>query len=111
MSNMVDLIVKTPGVCSGQPRIAGTRIKVKHVCTWVEKLGMTPREVIAEHPQLTPEQVEAALAYYRSHQSEIDQDIENEERFVAELKAKNGPSRLQEKRDARNGANDSLPPR
>ena len=34
---LADLIVSTPGVCSGQPRIAGTRIKVKHVYTWVER--------------------------------------------------------------------------
>jgi len=39
--SLADFIVKTPGVCSGQPRIAGTRIKVKHVYTWVEQMGMT----------------------------------------------------------------------
>jgi uncharacterized protein (DUF433 family) len=63
--------VKTPGVCSGQPRIAGTRIKVKHVYTWVERMGMTPTQVVAEYPQLTMAQVHAALAYYWSHQDEI----------------------------------------
>jgi uncharacterized protein (DUF433 family) len=32
---LADYIVKTPGTCSGQSRIAGTRIKVKHVYTWM----------------------------------------------------------------------------
>ena len=83
-----DYIVKTPGVCSGQPRIAGTRIKVKHVYTWVERMGMTPAQVVAEYPHLNRAQVHAALAYYWTHPDEINQDIENEEKLVAELKAK-----------------------
>src|SRR5438093_9302842 len=94
-TSLADCIVKTPGVCSGQPRIADTRIKVKHVFTWVEQMGMTPAQVVAEYPHLTMAQVHAALAYYWSHVDEIRQDIENEEKLVAELKAKAGPSRLQ----------------
>jgi uncharacterized protein (DUF433 family) len=82
---LADSIVKTPGVCSGQPRIAGTRIKVKHVYTWIERMGMTPPQVVAEYPQLTMAQVHAALAYYWSHCDEIYQDIENEEKLVALL--------------------------
>ena len=37
--SLAEYIEKTPGVCSGQPRIAGTRIKVKHIYTWVERMG------------------------------------------------------------------------
>jgi uncharacterized protein (DUF433 family) len=74
---LADLIVKTPGVCSGQPRITCTRIKVKHVYLWVEQMGMTPAQVVAEHPHLTMAQVHAALAYYWSHPEEIQQDIES----------------------------------
>jgi uncharacterized protein (DUF433 family) len=94
---LAEFIVKTPGVCSGQPRIAGTRIKVKHVYTWVEQMGKSPAQVVAEYPHLTMAQVHAALAYYWSHQDEIQHDIENEEQLVAELKAKAGPSRIQER--------------
>src|SRR5437660_5672975 len=97
LPNLNDAIVKTPGVCSGQPRIAGTRIKVKHVYVWVEQMGMTPAQVVAEYPHLTRAQVHAALAYYWSHQEEIHRDIENEEKLVAELKAKAGPSKIHEK--------------
>src|SRR5438552_2110189 len=95
--SLTDYIVKTPGVCSGQPRIAGTRIKVKHVYTWVEQMGMSPAQVVADYPHLTRAQVYAALAYYWSHQDEIHRDIDNEEKLVAELKAGAGPSRIQER--------------
>jgi uncharacterized protein (DUF433 family) len=84
--NLADLIVKTPGVCSGQARIAGTRIKVKHVFTWVEQMGMSPIQVVAEYPHLNKAQVHAALAYYWCHQDEIQKDIENEDKLIAELK-------------------------
>jgi len=106
-----DFIVKTPGVCSGRPRIAGTRIKVTHVYNWVEQMGMTPAQVIAEYPHLTMAQVHAALAYYWSHRDEIHTDIENEEILVAELKAKAGPSKLQERLADLNAQDDPLPPR
>src|SRR5262245_65233709 len=94
---LADLIVKTPGVCSGQPRIADTRIKVKHVYTWVEQMGKTPAQVVAEYPHLTMAQVHATLTYYWSHPDEIHQDIDNEEKLVAQLKAQAGPSRIQER--------------
>ncbi len=108
--SLADYIVKTPGICSGQPRIAGTRIKVKHVYTWVERMGMTPAQVVAGYPHLTMAQVHAALTYYWSNSDEIHQDIENEEKLVAELKAKAGPSKIQERLAERNAADDSLPP-
>src|SRR5690348_11792170 len=69
-TSLADLIVKTPGVCGGQPRIIGTRIMVKHVYLWVERMGMTPAQVVAEHPHLTMAQVYAALAYYWSYPEE-----------------------------------------
>ncbi len=106
-----EYIVKTPGTCGGQPRIAGTRIKVKHVYTWVEQMQMTPAQVVAEYPPLTMAQVHAALAYYWSHQSEIHQDIENEEKLVAEMKAQAGPSRIPQNSAAQDGTDNPLSPR
>ena len=110
MESPTAIILKTPGVCSGQPRIAGTRIKVKHVYTWVERMGMTPAQVVAEYPHLTMAQVYAALAYYWSHQDEIQGDIQNEEKLVAELKAKAGPSKIQERLAEQDAADHPLPP-
>ncbi len=109
--NLADLIVKTPGVCGGQARIAGTRIKVKHVFTWVEQMGMSPIQVVQEYPHLNKAQVHAALAYYWCHQDEIHKDIENEDKLVAELKAKAGPSRIQERLADPNATDDPLSPR
>lgn len=109
--SLADYIVKTPGVCSGEPRVAGTRIKVKHIYTWVERMGMSPARVVAEYPHLTMAQVHAALAYYWSHRDEIHHDIENEEKLVAELRKKAGPSKIQERLAGLDAADDPLPSR
>lgn len=58
---------------------------------------MTPSQVVADYPHLTMAQVHAALAYYWSHPQEIHENLDNEEKLVAELKATTGPSKLQEK--------------
>jgi len=107
---LVDFIVATPGVCGGQPRIAGTRIKVKHVYVWVECLGMTPAKVVAEYPQLTMAEVHAALSYYWSHREAIQQDIANEEKLVAELKAKPGTSKISERLAELDAGDNTLSP-
>lgn len=105
-----DYIVKTPGTCSGQARIAGTRIKVKHIYVWVERMGMAPAQVVADYPHLTMAQVHAALAYYWSHRDEVHQDIENEEKLVSDLRGKSGPSRLQQKLAEIDASDHPLPP-
>ena len=86
-------VVRTPGTCGGKPHIDGHRIKVEHIAVCYERLGMTPDEIVDEHPTITLSQVHAALAYYYEHRTEIDADIEEGQRFVAELKAKTPPSR------------------
>jgi uncharacterized protein (DUF433 family) len=105
-----DMIVKTPGTCGGRPRIAGTRIKVEHVYNWVERQGMTPAQVVTNYPHLSMAQVHAALAYYWSHQDEIQRDIAEGEKLVAEMKAKAGPSKLQDKLAEAYGKDDPLSP-
>ena len=104
-------IVKTAGVCGGQARVAGTCIKVKHVYIWIERMAMTPAEVVAAYPHLTLAQVHAALAYYRQHPVEIQQDIENEETLVAELQAMAGPSKISDKLRSPDAADNPFPPR
>jgi uncharacterized protein (DUF433 family) len=109
--SLAEMIVKTPGTCGGKARIAGTRIKVKHIYVWVEQQGMTPAQVVAEYPHLTMAQVHAALAYYWSHESEIKNEIEEEDKFVAELQAKAAPSKLAERLKHSSGPDDTLSPR
>lgn len=100
-----------PGYCGGEPHILGHRIKVRHVVVWHEQMGMSPAEIAATYPTITLDQVHAALAYYRDHRDEIHAAIAEEARFVEELKAKSGPSLLQEKLGQRNATSDPLPSR
>lgn len=103
-------IVHTPGVCGGRARIDGTRIKVKHVYRWVEEQGMTPAQVVEQYPHLTRAQVYAALAYYWSHPDEIAAEVDDEDRLVADLMAKAGPSKLPTRLAERDAQNDPLSP-
>jgi uncharacterized protein (DUF433 family) len=105
-----EYIAVKPGFCGGKPHVIGHRIKVQHIAVWRERLGMTPEEIVATYPSLSLPAVFAALAYYHSHRAEIDADIDADARFVAEMKAKTGPSRLQEKLAALHAKDDPLPP-
>jgi uncharacterized protein (DUF433 family) len=108
--NLADMIVKTPGTCGGRARIAGTRIKVEHIYNWVERQGMSPAQVVKEFPHLTMAQVHAALAYYWSHQDEIQRDIAEGEQLVAQMKAQAGPSKLAQRLAELHAKDDPLPP-
>lgn len=103
-------IAVKPGFCGGKPHVIGHRIKVQHIAIWHERTGMTPEEIVATYPSLSLPAVFAALAYYHSHRVEIDADIEADARFVAQMKAKAGSSKLQENLVTLHGKNDSLPP-
>lgn len=76
-----------PGYCGGRPHILGHRIKVKHVAVWHETMGLSPAEIVAEHPTITLAQVHAALAYYYDHRDEIEAEIAEEDWTFEELKA------------------------
>jgi uncharacterized protein (DUF433 family) len=78
-------IESTPGVCGGKPRIAGYRIRVQDIVGWYEYHEMTPDEIVAGYPQITLADVHAALAYYQSHRDEIQQQMSDDEAFVASL--------------------------
>jgi uncharacterized protein (DUF433 family) len=66
----------TPGVCGGKPRIAGHRIRVMDIVLWHEQQGWSSAEIIAQFPQLTEDNVQAALAYYQKHRVELEADIQ-----------------------------------
>lgn len=76
----------TEGTCGGKPRIAGTRIRVQDIVIWTEK-GLTPDEIIAQHPQITLADVHAALAYYHDQRSEIDRQIDESEKLISKMKS------------------------
>ena len=72
------LIRKTPGVIS-DACVRRTRIAVWMLAE-AKKLGRTDAELLADFPDLTQEDLDAAWAYYASHPDEIETAIrENNE--------------------------------
>lgn len=67
-------VVKTPGVCGGDARIANTRIPV-----WLlvlnRKSGRSNADVLASYPSLTEADLDAAWDYYRDNPLEVEQTI------------------------------------
>ena len=57
-------IVSDPEILRGKPRIKGTRIPVGLVLGYLAA-GKTAGDIIAEFPDLTPEQIAACLDYAR----------------------------------------------
>lgn len=51
-----------PGNRGGKPCIRGLRITVYDVLDWLAQ-GMSETEIIADYPELEPEDIRAALAY------------------------------------------------
>ena len=89
-------IVRTPDTCGGRPRIAGTRIQVKHLVVMHYRQKMSPDEIVAELPHLTLADIHAALAYYHDHREAINAEIAADRAWSEEMKA-NSPSRVREK--------------
>jgi len=75
-------IVQDKGICGGQPRIAGTRIKVQHIALEYERLGWSVDQICDAHPGLTLAQVHAAISYYYDHKKEIDESVRRDEEFT-----------------------------
>ena len=59
---LLERISIDPRVCFGKPTIRGARIWVSLIPDLLAE-GMTMLEVLDEYPQLTPEDIRAAIAY------------------------------------------------
>ncbi len=59
-----DHIESDPKVLRGKPRIKGTRIPVSLILGYLAA-GYSPERIIAEFPDLHPEQIAACLDYAR----------------------------------------------
>jgi len=94
MSAIVDigtLIVRSPEIRGGRPRIAGTGVSVRRVVAWY-KLGLSPEEISARIGHLTLAQVYGALAYYHLNREDIEADLEVAEAEAESLEQQNpGP--------------------
>ena len=72
------LIVETPGVCGGRPRIAGTGVSIRRIAGWY-KMGRSPEEIADQYGHLSLAQVHAALAHYHANRHAIDAELAEEE--------------------------------
>lgn len=62
MNPLLERISIDPKVCGGKPCIKGTRIWVSLILDFLAD-GDTEAELLAAYPQLTPEDIRAAIAY------------------------------------------------
>jgi uncharacterized protein (DUF433 family) len=60
--NYREIITIEPGKRGGRPCIRGMRITVYDILGWLAA-GMTNQEIVEEYPELTVEDIRAALAY------------------------------------------------
>ena len=77
-NNIGDLIVSSPEIRHGRPRIVNTGITVHRIAIWY-KLGHSPEEIFQQYEHLTLAQVYAALAHYHANRAEIEAEIEADE--------------------------------
>jgi len=59
---LLERIVVDPKVCGGKPCIRGTRVHVAIILDGLAE-GLTPEQIVDHYPQLTLDDIYAALAY------------------------------------------------
>ena len=75
------LVVRDPDILGGKPTIAGTRIGVHNIVAYVRVYHGDFRQILNDFPQLRMEQLTAALAYFASHPTEIEEILNEQQRF------------------------------
>lgn len=76
MAITIDSHVTTDAV--GVARISDTRYKVLHLAAEHYHYGWTAEELLRQHPDLRPEQVYSALAYFYDHHDELVAEMQRE---------------------------------
>lgn len=71
-------IETTPRVCGGEPRIVRTRIPV-WLLVQARRLGTSEGDLLHSYPTLRAEDLANAWAYARAHETEIEQQIRDNE--------------------------------
>lgn len=79
-------IVKTADVFHGKPRIEGTRIGVFMVGESIRDGEQSVEDILESYPDLSVEQVEAALAYYDAHPDEMAVFREEESAIIEQAR-------------------------
>jgi uncharacterized protein (DUF433 family) len=75
------LIVSTPGIVGGSPRIAGTRLSVKAVAE-LYNAGWSAERIADDRPAAGLNQIHAAIAYYLTNKQAIDDEIAADDEFI-----------------------------
>ena len=83
------------GAFGPKPRIRGSRIRVEDIMNWHERDGTSADEIVKDFPQLTHDDVYAALAYYWDNKDEMDRMIAEGDAWVEEYR-RNHTSPFQE---------------
>ncbi len=79
-------IVRTEGMLDGEPRLAGTRIRVRDIAAARDVAGLTPEEIATTaYPDLKLAHIYAALAYYEDHRADIDAVAQSEAQRVEQF--------------------------
>ena len=84
------LIVRSPDIRGGRPRVAGTGVTVRRIASWYQ-LGLSAEEIAERIGHLALSQIYAALAYYHANREEIDADLAAEEAFLESLERQHVP--------------------
>jgi uncharacterized protein (DUF433 family) len=73
-TTLATTLVRTPGVCGGKLRIDGTRMTVGHIVAMYRR-GLSPEQIVEQHPQRTIGEIFAVLAWYHEHRQEFDAEM------------------------------------
>ena len=68
-------ITSDPAICGGSPCIAGTRIAVRIIVTYILRHGVPPEELLTYYPHVSLAAIYDALSYYYDNREEIERDI------------------------------------
>lgn len=86
------LIVATPEIRGGRPRIAGTGVTVHRIVGWY-KLGLSPEELSDRVGTVNLAQVHAALAFYHANREQVEAEIAADEAEADRLEREARPRR------------------
>jgi uncharacterized protein (DUF433 family) len=86
LTDIGTLIVSSPEIRAGRPRLRGTGVTVHRVVGWYQ-MGLAPEEIADRLGHLSLAQVHAALAYFHTNREEIEADLSAEERDTDALAA------------------------
>ena len=69
----------------GQAMVIGTRTRVSLIVR-DSRIGMSPKDIHEAYEDLSLAQIHAALAYYYDHQTEMSEQIRQEDEWVDSLR-------------------------